>query len=846
MDKETPLMSKVKDFFVRKDGGERALLTKQAIAIIVVLAVLIIGLLIYFIFAKPAEESAARPDIIYDGEEFLESSGVLLMFPQRERNDINSITVSNKSGEYKLNAFSGNGYTRFVLSSGSIIYAKTADLIAIYSDSARQMRRSSGYSAYVVAENVDSATLSSRYGISKSSELISVTDGEHAYSFYLGDQRILDGGASYYITSADEMENETHAVYSFIALTASTQFVLEGYESTTLDDYSVSAVVVASTVVSTATVSKSGYRVDENATEEDLSKYGLDEASSPSWVNVELTDGTSYKFIIGDMVPSRNGYYALADGRRGSDGGYIVYILTKNTGGTFVAGSESLLSTLVLPSIGSLSESITDFRLYRAAANGEMRELIMQAGLTDEYSKTAESNSYRLIYPSAYTLDENEYSNNILPSLAYIYASEVMSFGQKIHSEEVYSAYGLDLDNNRLENGTDLNHAKITFSVSDSPTEENTYSLYFSEKMTSDKGVEFYYVYSPSFEAIYKLSTENFGFVEWGLAKFTRGYLYFNYINCTDYFELVTKKGGVRYTLVGNELNMSVSVTEAGNDGKPVTRIDSATGATVAGEFHVQPIVKTIGTYTSTEYVGDFENFRSLYYVLITRTLSIDEELQAPVMSEQPSYVVTVAETPADQPISYTRYDEKGNKVYYTDSNGNTRTAQVRYAGGNLICSNIEVTLTDGTTLKYDTAYYDETEGRFFTKILSTNDGNYKPANYKYDADNNLIVSRYLPQTTTGEYTQTIYTHKIYDIYNVVKGADGKDVRQINQTYKYIIPTVTKNTYRIEADGTRTLLSSSVENAENGVLIRTQMVEKLFNDSTKLLGGITIDRESVN
>ena len=165
---------------------------------------------------------------------------------------------------------------------------------------------------------------------------------------------------------------------------------------------------------------------------------------------------------------------------------------------------------------------------------------------------------------------------------------------------------------------------------------------------------------------------------------------------------------------------------------------------------------------------------------------------------------------------------------------------------GNIICSNVTVTMSDGTTLNYDTAYYDETAGRFFTKILSTNDGNYKPANYKYDENNNLVVSRYLPQTTTGEYTQTVYTHNVYDIYNIVKDTNGKETKTINQTFKYIVPSVVRNTYRIEADGTRTLLSTTEEVAENGVLIRTQMLEKLFSDSEKLLNGTTIDRESVN
>ena len=124
-------------------------------------------------------------------------------------------------------------------------------------------------------------------------------------------------------------------------------------------------------------------------------------------------------------------------------------------------------------------------------------------------------------------------------------------------------------------------------------------------------------------------------------------------------------------------------------------------------------------------------------------------------------------------------------------------------------------------------------------------DGNLKPK-YTYNDENELIVSQYLPATTTGEYTQTFYTYKFYDIYNTETGADGKEVKQINETFKLSVPSSHTVTYRIEADGSRTVVSETAEEASTGVLIRTQILEKLFSDSGKLLSGVEINRDAVN
>ena len=74
---------KVKAFFVKKEGGERSFLTKQAIAIIAGLLAVAIILPIYFIWIKPSETVKVHPEVMYEGEYFEESTSVVYIFTFR-------------------------------------------------------------------------------------------------------------------------------------------------------------------------------------------------------------------------------------------------------------------------------------------------------------------------------------------------------------------------------------------------------------------------------------------------------------------------------------------------------------------------------------------------------------------------------------------------------------------------------------------------------------------------------------------------------------------------------------------------------------------------------------------
>ena len=148
--------------------------------------------------------------------------------------------------------------------------------------------------------------------------------------------------------------------------------------------------------------------------------------------------------------------------------------------------------------------------------------------------------------------------------------------------------------------------------------------------------------------------------------------------------------------------------------------------------------------------------------------------------------------------------------------------------------------------IPYEKAFYDEEAKRFFLKSYDNNDGNEKPSGFKGTDIGTVEVTTFLPMSAYGEYIETLYSYEIYDLYDEYVDYDGKTVRQMNSTYKYIVPTTTKNTYRLISGGEKELIETTTERAEVGVYIRTATIDKLFSDTHKLLNGEAIDTMGVN
>ena len=638
--------------------------------------------------------------------------------------------------------------------------------------------------------------------------------------------------------------------YKLIAYTqdGTIRFYIEGNEHILLSEEKVSQLLGDVRVL--ITTSPAGQeRVTTTATDADLKNYGLDAASDPAWFEVTLNDGSSYRINIGNALTTSKGYYVTLDGRKNTvtdENGIsteydIVYALQSGLSSSVLTESAALVSTALAPAYGNNIVNISDFSILRY--RGDARGVVVRVGRADEEGISAASQVYKMLYPKSYIINEDDYTGIVLAALSSVTANSIVAYGESIYTPDVYEKFGLDLDQDRLLAVTDRNYALLTFNcadVNDEKYEEKAITLYFSQKFTDLDGSDYYYVCSPAYEVIGKVSAETFGFMEWNIARFTNPYLYYEYFTSVDYIDIISDRDGIdlRFTISGKERTRHVDVTKSGENGEIVYR-QTANGAMIP---LVYDTVYKRNAAGYMEYEGEFEIFRDLYYVLITRMLALYADIDETMTTagDTPVRRLRIKTAPKDHPITYYQYD----------SNGRRGDTQFRDQGGNILCHNVVVTTTraDGTqsTVTYDKAYYDEEAKRFFLKVIDSYDAMEKPTSFTNDGNGCVKVSTFLPNTTVGEYEETIYEYEFYDLYDEYVDINGNKVKQLNPTYMYVVPTVVTNTYRLSSGGERELLSTNTERAEVGVYIRTASIDKLFSDTNKLLAGEPIDKMGLN
>ena len=658
-----------------------------------------------------------------------------------------------------------------------------------------------------------------------------------------------------------EIRNE-HEQYKLNAVTKETgelTFEIEGSEHISLDAEVLSALLADVRVL--ITNSPAGQeRVTATATQEDLAHYGLDEASNPFWFEVTLKTGDSYRIYIGKSLVTTTGYYVRLEGRKNvvtdEDGNTteydIIYALQSSLADTVLQPSSSVVAKNLTPYVGDEIFSASDFSITRL--NGTDRELIIQVGLVAEQIVSAQT--YEMRWPTfGYAIDEDRYSKDVLMNLAYVQAYEIVAYGDKIHDPSVYKYFGgLDLDNDHLDTEEGINnnksHAFVLFKCpdpNDKDKKETTTVLYFSEKQTPVDGIEFYYVYSPAYEIVGKVLAETYGFVDWQLTKFTRPYLVYEYFTSTEAIEIYNKREGLDlcFEITGKERSRHVDVLTSSFNGEA----EQKKVTTVVNGKEIPLVYDTnyIPTNYGGTYEGDFEIFRDLYYVLITRTLALDVEFdKQPIHGDEAVATISLTTSPKDHPTSYHLYDENGQRI--------TQTA-LRDEGGNILCSTATVpsSIAGGTPTVYDEntkerVYYDVQAKKFFKKTVDPNDGNTKPQSLKQGANGTVQVDLYLPEGTIGEYEETTYIYNFYDVFYTYENANGETVTQLSAEYMYVLPTKITRVYSLTSNGEKTLLSEKKEEADAnaGVYIRTAMINKLFSDTHKLLRGEQIDKMAAN
>ncbi|MCQ2770551.1 MAG: DUF4340 domain-containing protein [Clostridia bacterium] len=637
-----------------------------------------------------------------------------------------------------------------------------------------------------------------------------------------------------------------------------TTFYIEGSEKVELDPNSVSSVVVHSLMLVTNSPKLGSQdRVNEKATAEDMKAYGLDDESNPVVVNVNLlNEKESYTIKIGKMAPMKDGYYAIIDGRKnvvtdenGKTQEYdIVYSLTNYVSNDFVnQTSASLVQLFVFPYLSSNVYQPSDLVISKYNKNHSAYETVIHVATQfgADGNVVSSGQVYKLLEPDNYTLDDTILTSKVMALFEYLKAKEVLAYGPSVHDEKVYSQYGLDLDSERLEAGTDECVAKITFHVKDTTGrdafEEGDYTVYFGKVYYDASGVVYRYAYTPYSETIFTVAHEDFAFVDWKYDNYISPRIYYENITSLDYLELIDKNTDIRYEMTGNYITHHVDVTYASDtskkilrDGKPLT-------------FDVEVVYKQAGSYIQTEFKGEFENFRKLYYVLITREYSIGVNEEFKVATE-PSRLINIQVTDRDTNQSFYRYDKYGNRIY--DENG--KLVSAIYEGGFIKCQNIKLHTKglngEQTVLEYPEAYYDIEKGKYFLKEMDRADGNYKPANYQIDKNGHISSWSYLSGEIEAEYTVRQFSYMIYDIYYDYTDANGVTTQKINPTYCSVVTKTVESKYKINIDGTTELIETveKITDVSKPMTMRISQVDKLFNDSAKLIAGIEIDKFGSN
>lgn len=619
-------------------------------------------------------------------------------------------------------------------------------------------------------------------------------------------------------------------------------FTLESAPETVLDEYSISGVVVAAGQPIAAPADSKTYRAHEKATEKDLATYGLDAASDPNWYEILCTDGTKYKIYLGNKVPTGSGCYAYVEGEdrmntyTDENGveqkGYIVYALDSTTYQALSYGKTALVNTNIGAPMGNGAYYAEKFEIYEYDAE-EGRNIKINIVKNDESGVGA--SNFKMVFPGGYNINSEVFEQDVLSSLVSFAAESVVALGDEIYTKEIYEKYGLDLDREKLENGTDTNHVKFYIKAIDTSSNNVEVTIYVSKVQLLEDGTSCYYAYVPAQHEIVKLSADTYKWLSWDFGEYVNLRMFFEYIDCLDYFTVLSAKDDldVRFTLTGNAYTYHVAVTDS--TGKTTLK-DLATGEDMVFDVEWDP------SDVNEEFKGSFENFRSLYYVLITRMLDGSEEPRKVEEGAESVLSVTVQSISRDRNLQYYLYDDNGN--YLRDENGKAQV--VTYQGGYVTVKNLKGKTNDGYTVTYKEAFYDPEAGKYFVKVADTADGNDKPRSFKIV--DGIVVPTYLSLTDiTAEYTVVNYDYKFYDLYDEVTDASGNVTKKLNQTYKLIVPTTTTSVYRIEADGSETLVSEEVsENDNMGFYIRSATVDKLVSDTGKALAGIEIDAWGVN
>ena len=202
-------------------------------------------------------------------------------------------------------------------------------------------------------------------------------------------------------------------VLNAVGTGAGKSFELEDAPGVKLDDYALSGVVIAAAQPITAPADSKHYRAHESATERDLIRYGLDEASTPNWFRVTRTDGTSYRIILGNKLATSKNCYAYVDDPDRmvdvtlEDGTvekrYIIYVLDSTSYQTLLFPKTALVTTILGEYLGNGVYYTKEFKLYRY--ENDKRDIAIH--IKEAEALVTGLTQFDMVYPGGYNINED-------------------------------------------------------------------------------------------------------------------------------------------------------------------------------------------------------------------------------------------------------------------------------------------------------------------------------------------------------------------------------------------------------------------------------------------------------
>lgn len=410
------------------------------------------------------------------------------------------------------------------------------------------------------------------------------------------------------------------------------ELYLEGYEYAPLEDNDTSSVIAS--IVNDAGFTLAVSRVIDHA--DDLSRYGLDFESDDEATYCEIVtlDGSTYKFYVGDKIPSGNAYYVRVAGKdicldKSSEfyGKEIendsVYIYSCD--GILVSPTDAVSPILTYPLNSSLIAYFDSFSITEYTENDD------EAGVVKVYFSSAMTKDY-LSKPISSFAQEAIYYSKVPEGYHSSTAFEGLfeSFTGGLKGGKVLELAKL-LDKVNEETGETYRSFGFTDEVLNKYFSGNTaYMLNFSWNGISNSLMISrpnengnLYVYSLVYNTICEVSADTLSFLDWKQSVFIdKDFFKVNIVNCSkfdvkgSYFELA---GG---DYVKKDVNASFDVNLNATKDNIVVSSEN---------------FKENGAMSPAQRT---ENFRTLYQILLFTSLSekVDSEKVEEILNSQDAY----------------------------------------------------------------------------------------------------------------------------------------------------------------------------------------------------------------